>query len=87
VLAAVAAGGVIMRKPLSPEARLRRVAAIRANADAFARSLAAEIAALEREGVMSSSRMTSAVWRRPAPGAGAPKTVNRVRRRLKRLGL
>ena len=58
-LVALAAGGLIMprRKPLTKEARLRGSATIQAQADAFARSMAGTIAALEREGITSSYGM------------------------------
>ena len=51
-LVALAAGGLIM--PLTEEARLRGLAIRLAHADAFARSMASTIAALEREGITSS---------------------------------
>ncbi len=43
------------------EASLRGAAAIRARADAFARSMADTIAALEREGITSSYAMAKAL--------------------------
>ena len=60
---AVAAGGLIMPrgKPLTKEARLRGLATIQARADAFARSMAGTIAALEREGITSSNAMAKAL--------------------------
>ena len=58
---AVAAGGLIMGKLPTEEARLRGQATIQARADAFARSMAGTIAELEREGITSSNAMAQAL--------------------------
>jgi hypothetical protein len=72
-------------------ASLRARAAIRARADAFARSLAGTIAELEREGVTSSKAMAKTLNERGVAAARGGrwdhKTVIALRRRLKRLGL
>jgi hypothetical protein len=87
----MAAGGLIMRKPLTMEARLLGRAAIQARADAFARSMAGTIAALEREGITSSNAMAKALNER---GVATPRsrrwdanTVIALRHRIRRLGL
>jgi hypothetical protein len=88
----VAADGLIMPrgKPLTQEARLRGSAIIQARADAFARSMAGTIAELEREGITSSHAMAQALNERGVAtargGRWAAKTLNRLRRRLQRLG-
>ena len=90
-LVAVATGGVIMRKPPTMEDRLRGSATIRAQADAFARSMADTVAALEREGITSSKGMAKALNERGVPTTRSRRwgayTVTNLRRRLKRLGL
>ena len=89
---AVAAGGLIMRrgKPPTMEARLRGRATIQARADAFARSMADTIAALERDGITSSYAMAKALNERGVATARSMRwdvhTVILLRRRLKRLG-
>jgi hypothetical protein len=89
---ALAAGGLIMRpsKPTMEASRLGN-AANRAKADAFARSMAGTIAALEREGITSSHAMAKALNERGVAAARGGrwdhKTVIALRRRLKRLGL
>ena len=77
--------------PLTREARLRGLATRLAQADAFARSMAGTIAALEREGITSSKAMAKALNER---GVATPRfrrwdthSVINLRRRLKRLGL
>ena len=76
---------------LTREAILRGAATIRARADAFARSMADTIAELEREGITSSYGMAKALNERAVATACSrrwdAKTVNSLRRRLKRLGL
>ena len=90
---ALAAGGLIMRrgKPLTEEARRHGRATIQARADAFARSMAGTIAALEHEGITSSYAMAKALNERGVatarPGRWSARTVIDLRRRLKRLGL
>ena len=88
---ALAAGGLIMGKPFPTEARLRGIAIRQARADAFARSMARTIRALEREGIKSSNAMAKTLNERGvATARGAPwsaRTVIDLRRRLKRLGL
>jgi hypothetical protein len=78
-----------MGKP-TREASLRGAATNQARADAFAQSMADTIAALEREGITSNNAMAKALNERDVPTARAgrwgAKTVNRLRRRLKRLG-
>jgi hypothetical protein len=90
-LVALAAGGLIMRKPFTMEDRLRGIATNQAHADAFARSMAGTIAALEREGISSSRAMAKALNERgvatPRGGRWDVHTVLLLRRRLKRLGL
>ena len=90
-LVAVAAGGLIMGKPFTTEARLRGQVTIQARADAFARSMADTIAELEREGITSSYGMAKALNERSVAAARSGrwqtnKVIN-LRRRLKRLGL
>ena len=76
--------------PLAREAHLRGQATIQAHADAFARSLAGTIAALEREGI-SANAMAKALNERGVAtrrgGRWQARTVMALRRRLKRLGL
>ena len=78
-------------KPLTQEASLRGTATIQARADAFARSMADTIAALEREGITSSRAMAKALNERGVATARSRRwdvhTVLVLRRRLKRLGL
>ena len=78
-------------KPLTQEARLRGAAARLARANAFARSMAGTIAALEREGIKSSNAMAKALNERgvatPRSKRWDARTVINLRRRLKRLGL
>ena len=76
--------------PFPPEARLRGLAIRLAQADAFARSMAGTIAALEREGVTSSKAMAKTL---NELGVATPRfrrwdthSVINLRRRLKRLG-
>ena len=76
---------------LTREDRLRGSATERAQADAFARSMAGTIAALEREGITTSHAMAKALNER---GVATPRfrrwdthSVINLRRRLKRLGL
>ena len=80
-----------MRKPPTPEASLRGRATIQARADAFARSMADTIAALERDGITSSYAMAKALNERGVATARSMRwdvhTVILLRRRLKRLGL
>ena len=80
-----------MGKPPTREASRRGNAANQAQADAFARSMARTIRALEREGIKSSNAMAKALNERGvATARGAPwsaRTVIDLRRRLKRLGL
>ena len=80
-----------MGKPLTEEARLRGLAIRLAHADAFARSMAGTIAALEREGITSSKGMAKALNERGVPTTRSRRwgayTVTNLRRRLKRLGL
>ena len=89
-LVAVAAGGLIMRKPPTREASQRGRAVIQARADVFARSMAGTIAALEREGVRSSLAMAKLLNERGVASARfrrwSARTVINLRRRLKRLG-
>jgi hypothetical protein len=70
---------------------LRGQATIQAHADAFARSLADTLAALEREGIKSSTAIAKALNERGVAtargGRWAAITVILLRRRLKRLGL
>ena len=77
-------------KPLTQEARLRGSAIIQARADAFARSMAGTIAALEREGVTASYVMAKLLNERGVAtarsGRWSARTVIDLRRRLKRLG-
>ena len=91
-LVAVAAGGLIMPrgKPLTQEVLLRGAAARQAKADAFARTMARTIAALEREGITVSTAMAKTL---NELGVATPrsrrwdhKTVIALRRRLRRLG-
>ena len=86
----MAAGGLNM-PPFTAEARLRGQATLQARADAFARTMAGTIAALEREGIKSSNAMAKTLNERGvATARGAPwsaRTVIDLRRRLKRLGL
>ena len=78
-------------KPLTTEARLRGLAIRLAHADAFARSMAGTIAALEREGITSSKGMAKALNERGVAtargGRWGGQTVMDLRHRLKRLGL
>jgi hypothetical protein len=87
----LAAGGLIMGKPLTQEARLRGTATLQAQADAFARSMAGTIAELERGGITSSKAMAKLLNERGVAtvrgGRWAGQTVMDLRRRLKRLGL
>ena len=80
-----------MPKPFTKEASLRGAATIQARANAFARSLAGTLAALEREGITSSTGMAKALNERGVAtrrgGRWAAVTVIDLRRRLKRLGL
>ena len=73
------------------KARLRASAALRAQADAFAQSMAGTIAALQREGVRSSTAIARALNERgvatPRSGCWSAATVISLRRRLKRFGL
>ena len=73
------------------EASLRGAATIQARADALAQSMAGTIAALEREGITSNNAIAEALNERGVAPARStlwsPRTVNRLRRRLKRLGL
>ena len=82
--------GVIMGKPPTREAS-RREWVNQAQADAFTRSMARTIRALEREGIKSSNAMAKTLNERGvATARGAPwsaRTVIDLRRRLKRLGL
>ena len=88
---ALAADGLTMRKPPTREAHLRGQATIQAHADAFARSMAGTIAALEREGVTSSRALAKALNERGVAtarsGRWSARTLIDLRRRLKRLGL
>ncbi len=90
---ALAAGGLIMPrgKPLTQEARLRGIATLQARADAFARSMAGTIAALEREGITASYVMAKLLNERGVAtargGRWDARTVINLRRRLKQLGL
>ena len=87
---AVATGGLIMRR-FTTEARLLGRAAVQAQADAFARSMAGTIAALEREGITSANATAKALNERgvatPRSKRWDARTVIDLRRRLKRLGL
>jgi hypothetical protein len=89
----MAAGGLIMppRKPPTMEAGRRGIATIQARSDAFARSMADTIAALERESITSSYGMAKALNERGVPAARSGRwetiTVVNLRRRMKRLGL
>jgi hypothetical protein len=80
-----------MGKPPTREAGRRGIATIQAQADAFARSMAGTITALEREGITSSNRMAKVLNEHgvatPRGGRWAAITVISLRRRLKRLGL
>ena len=73
------------------EARLRGRATIQARADAFARSMAGTLAALEREGITSANATAKALNERgvatPRSKRWDARTVIDLRRRLKRLGL
>ena len=79
-----------MPKPFTKEASLRGAATIQARANAFARSLAGTIAALEREGITSSTAMAKALNERGVAtargGRWGGQTVMDLLRRLKRLG-
>jgi hypothetical protein len=79
-----------MRKPFTTEARLRGLAIRLGRADAFARSMAGTIAALEREGVTASYVMAKLLNERGVAtarsGRWSARTVIDLRRRLKRLG-
>ena len=73
------------------KARLRGLAVRQAHADAFARSMARTIAALERKGITSSTAIARVLNERRVATArsrrwDARKVIN-LRRRLKRLGL
>jgi phosphohistidine phosphatase SixA len=87
----MAAGGLNMGKPFTREALLRGVATRQARADAFARSMADTIAALEREGITSANAMAKALNERGVATLRSvlwsARTVIDLRRRLKRLGL
>ena len=89
-LVALAAGGLTMRKPPTPEVRLRGQATIQAQADAFARNMAGTLAALEREGITSSTAMAKALNERGVAtargGRWGGQTVMDLLRRLKQLG-
>ena len=88
---AVAAGGLIMGKPLTAESRLRGTATLQAQADVFARNMAGTIAELERGGITSSNAMAKALNERGVAtargGRWGGQTVRDLRRRLKRFGL
>jgi hypothetical protein len=88
---AVAAGGLIMRKPPTMEASRRGIATLQAQADAFARSMADMIVELEREGITSSTAMAKALNERGVASARSRRwdasSVIALRHRLKRLGL
>jgi hypothetical protein len=75
----------------TPEARLKGLAVRQAQADAFARSIAGKITALEREGITASTAMAKALNERgvatPRSKRWDTKTVMALRRRLQRLGL
>jgi hypothetical protein len=77
-------------KPLTTEARLRGNAIVQARADAFARSMAGTIRALEREGITASYVMAKLLNERGVAtargGRWDARTVIDLRRRLKRLG-
>jgi hypothetical protein len=77
--------------PFTAEARLRGQATLQARADAFARSMAGTIAALEREGITSSTGMAKALNERGVATARfrrwETRTVTNLRRRLRQLGL
>ena len=79
------------RKPPTMEAGRRGIATIQARSDAFARSMADTIAALEREGITASWAMAKALNERGVATARSKRwdvrTVFVLRRRLKRLGL
>jgi hypothetical protein len=74
---AVAAGGLIMGKPPTREAGLRGTATVQAQADAFARSMAGTITALEREGITSSNAMAQALNERGVATARSGGTARR----------
>ena len=78
------------RKPPPMEAGRRGIATIQARSDAFARSMADTIAALEREGITSSYAMAKALNERGVAtargGRWGGQTVMDLLRRLKRLG-
>ena len=80
-----------MRKPFTMEDRLRGIATNQAQADAFARSMAGTLAALEREGISSANAMARLLNERGVATARSGRwdalTVIDMRRRLKRLGL
>ena len=80
-----------MPHKLTEEARLLGRAAVQVRADAFARSMARTIPALEREGIKSSNAMAKALNERgvatPRSARWNARTVIDLRRRLKRLGL
>ena len=90
-LVAVAAGGLIMGKPLTMEDRLRGLAARQPQADAFARSMAGTIAELERAGITSANATAKALNARGVAPARSGRwdayKVIALQRRLKRLGL
>ena len=79
-----------MPRGFTREASLRGAAVRQAQADAFARSMADTIAALEREGITTNYAMAKALNERSVATARSrrwdPKTVMALRRRLKRLG-
>jgi hypothetical protein len=86
-----ARGRLIMAKPFTTEARLRAQATLQARAYAFARSMADTIAALEREGITSNTRMAKALNERGIATfrfrRWETRSVINLRRRLKQLGL
>ena len=77
--------------PFTTEARQRGQATLQARADAFARNMAGTIAELEREGIMSNTRMAKALNERGIATfrfrRWETRSVINLRRRLKRLGL
>jgi hypothetical protein len=87
----MAAGGLMRGKLFTLEESQQGIAIVQARADAYARNMAGTIAALEREGVTSSTAMAKALNERGMAtargGRWAAITVINLRRRLKRLGL